>query len=161
MMETQDKITTTDIEIAVAYLFNPARNIVIPCVTWGSGFYYEVDILVITPPGYAYEIEIKTTKPDFYADFKKKHYHDSKRIKRFYYAVPDYLLPEIIDDIPDYAGIITVVENDSDCRAKFFRAAKVRNKYKFTPEDILKFFHFGTAKIWTLKKRIRDWEEPE
>lgn len=151
-MNKVDKITTLDIELAIARLFNPRVNIIVPNVTWGMGFNYELDMLVITPAGYGYEIEIKISKSDFLADMRKRHFHDSKRIKKFYYAIPDYLLGKCEKHIPNDCGIISV----NNGRAIIIRESKTRNKFKFTPADMLNLTRLGTMRIWALKRIIRD-----
>ncbi len=151
-MKECENVTCLDIEIAVARLFNSRVNIIVPNITWGMGFNYELDMLVLTPAGYAYEIEIKTSKSDFLADMNKQHFHDSKRIKKFYYAMPDYLLEKCENHIPDDCGIISI----SNGRATIKKEAKIRNKFKFTTADMFNLTRLGTMRIWTLKRIIRD-----
>ena len=140
-------IRAVDIEIAVAKLFNFRTNNILSCVTWGCVFDYELDILVLTPAGYGYEIEIKITKSDLKADKVKQHFHDSEKIKKFYYALPYYLLLECEKLIPDWAGIISV----KDGKANITRKAKIINKYKFTTEKMLHLTRLAAEKIWVLK----------
>lgn len=151
-MKECENVTCLDIEIAVARLFNPRVNIIVPNITWGMGFDYELDMLILTKSGYGYEIEIKISKSDFLADMKKRHFHDSKKIKKFYYAMPDYLLKKCEQHIPDDCGIIGI----SNGRATITREAKIRNKFKFTTTDMLNLARLGTMRIWTLKRIIRD-----
>jgi len=100
---------------------------------FGVGF-SEADIFGISKSGFMYEYEIKCSKSDFKADFKKHHKHyrlennDVINIysiwekgyitdktethivapNRFYYACKDGLiLPE---EIPDYAGLVYISE---------------------------------------------------
>ena len=49
---------------------------------------YEADFIYINKNDYLTEVEIKISIPDFKADFKKKHYHDSKDVRSLYYALP-------------------------------------------------------------------------
>lgn len=64
--------------------------------------------------GYCQEVEIKLSRSDFKADFKKPKHEAIKQGKfkgvanRFYYAVPNGLIKE--NEIPDYAGLIYVSE---------------------------------------------------
>lgn len=76
---------------------------------------WESDVLKITKSGYAYEFEIKISRPDFKNDFKhKKKKHLLLEIKEnkvkmpnyFYYVVPEGLITE--DEVPEYAGLIYV-----------------------------------------------------
>ena len=76
---------------------------------------WESDVLKITKSGYAYEFEIKISRPDFKNDFKhkkKKHLllelkeNKAKMPNYFYYVVPEGLVTE--DEVPEYAGLIYV-----------------------------------------------------
>lgn len=107
-------------------LWQRSHKIVVPNIFL---FNWESDMISITPRGYIYEYEIKCSKPDFKADFKKqKHqllsgggmqYDLQGRVNvtnivrksimipsRFFYVFP----PGLIDyaDVPQYAGIITI-----------------------------------------------------
>lgn len=77
---------------------------------------WESDVLKITKSGYAYEFEIKISRPDFKNDFKhkkKKHIlleskeNSSKIPNYFYYVVPEGLVSE--EEVPEYAGLIYVL----------------------------------------------------
>ncbi len=144
-----DKITALDIEIAVAELFSFRHNNVLSCVKGGKVFDYELDMLVLTPPGYGYEIEVKITKSDLKADRGKQHFHNSEKIKKFYYALPYYLLPECEMLMPDWAGIISI----NNGKASITRKAEIRNNYKFTAEEMLHLTRLTAEKIWVLKKQ--------
>lgn len=72
----------------------------------------EADFLSITRSGYVHEVEMKISKTDFKADFKKisagklKHdlIKDGKLANYFWFCTPLNLLD--INDIPDYCGLI-------------------------------------------------------
>ena len=82
---------------------------------------WESDYLHITRSGYAYEVEIKVTRSDFFNDMKKKDKHEileNKYVPKygekhepskpnyFYYAVPkDMIKPE---EVPAHAGLIYI-----------------------------------------------------
>ena len=94
-------------------------------------FAFESDLLILRKSGLITEYEIKLTKSDFKADFKKKarirfkktrerahakhglgnmmtrHEYLEARLgaNRFYYVIPEELLPEI--SVPHWAGLIT------------------------------------------------------
>lgn len=91
---------------------------------------FESDLVRVTKSGYAIEYEIKLTKSDFKADFKKRklkyegfdgrHVKYSSRSKydwllegngatEFYYVFPKDLIKH--EDVPEWAGIIEVSEN--------------------------------------------------
>ena len=97
----------------------------------------EADILGISKAGMMYEFEIKVSRSDFFADFKKKQhkhrlfserravhtYNIWKRGKqtdatydlivlpnRFYYACPEGLIKK--EELPEYAGLVYITENE-------------------------------------------------
>ena len=140
------KLLTNDIEIAVVRYFNPRANLIIPNVSWGFNL-HECDLLIITAHNYAYEVEIKVSKPDLYRDKYKTHKHNSKRIKKLFFAIPETLLP-YISEIPERAGIITVNEH-RQCRR--FREAQVMTKYKISEHEKFMLARLGTLRFWSLK----------
>lgn len=108
---------TRDIEKAIYENIWPNSILVCPNVYMGR---YEMDICQITKAGYVVEYEIKLSRSDFAADFKKgggyglnpsifsKHNVlannevKRKRPSRFFFVTPRGLLKE--EDIPSYAG---------------------------------------------------------
>ena len=103
------KIKTIEIEESLARFFDVRKCIMVPNISWGFDGLRETDLLVITKAGCAKSIEIKISKSDFNADFKKKHDHtDHKnRIKEFYFAFPIEMLEYCKPLIPEHIGIIT------------------------------------------------------
>ena len=111
----------------------------------------EADIFAISNAGFMYEFEIKVSRADFIADFKKIHKHDSlkkrdaqrtynkwKRGKitdekyslitipnRFYYTVPSELITK--DEVPEYAGLICISPEGQFTEAK---PAPLLHQYK-------------------------------
>ncbi len=160
----QEMITTEEIEIAVARLFNTRQNVIVPNICWGIGI-HECDVFILRrQSGYAVEVEIKRTIADLKNDFKKKHNHSDRqnRIKEFYYAIPEELLEKakpIIEKEAQHAGIITCAYNEKidwqPCRAEYF-------KYAFTNKSAEKLSNYdqnhiavlGTMRIWNLKHKL-------
>jgi hypothetical protein len=143
------------VEVAVAKYFNPRRNLIVPNVWWGLGFNYELDLVVLTKCGYAYEVEIKVSRQDIKADLKKSHGHSSKRISRLYFAVPS----ELSDDknIPEDAGILSISLNaDGRYGVRKIREAKRKDARIFTDKERLKLAELGTMRIWKLKSIINN-----
>ncbi len=60
-------------------------------VAWGFFKNIEVDLLTESREGWLTDYEIKRSKEDFLADFKKKNYHNDIRIKNLVYVLPDAL----------------------------------------------------------------------
>ena len=100
-------MTTLEMEVAIMDFLNPYNDVIVPNVSHGL-LRYEADIVKLTSSGYATEIEIKTSKADFNADFKKKRFHDSSLFKYFYYAVPKELVEYVLPRLPERAGLYSV-----------------------------------------------------
>ena len=111
------KLHAGHIEMALARHYGHRENIIVPNVHWGLGLHYECDLLVVTKAGNAHEIEIKVSKSDIKAEQKKTGFpHRSTRIKKFSFAVPDYL--KDCEYLPMDCGLITI---DSDLRCRVVR----------------------------------------
>lgn len=86
----------------------------------GEGVYlfnrWESDFVRITPAGFLTEWEIKVSRSDFRADFKKVDKHRSIAAgewwKHFWYIAPRGIIP--LDEIPEYAGLIECVTKTGD-----------------------------------------------
>lgn len=76
----------------------------------------EMDVMTVTKSNKIHEIEIKISRPDFLAEFRtkaRKHKllaTGKYNVDRFYFACPKDLIS--LDEIPDYAGLIYVFNND-------------------------------------------------
>ena len=155
-----DKISCLDIEIAVMKYFGIRKHLIVPNISWGM-FIHECDLFIMTKANYGYEIEIKTNRADLKKDQSKRHNHNSYRIKRLYFAIPDYLKKDI-DLIPKRAGILVVdrykyvFKDDWYWGCIKIREAEINGKYKFTDEERLKLAELGTMRILGLKETIRN-----
>ena len=146
------KLNCTEIEIAVARHINPRINLIVPNVFWGFGLNYEADLVVVTPTGYAWEIEIKTTVSDLKADQKKRYQHNSNKFKRLYFAVP-YSMKEIsLELIPERSGLLVV---NYDYRVLLVKApTSNRYAHKLTLDEVEKLKDLAAMRIWSLKEHI-------
>ena len=107
---------------------------------------WESDFLALTKSGYLYEGEVKISKSDFKADFKKKDKHTllresyekiegvegKLRPHYFFYAVPENLITE--DEVPEYAGLVYMTEHFPYW--KWVKQAPLLHKEKFTDEEL-------------------------
>ena len=146
-------ISTPEMEVAIAKYFGIRTHIVVPNVSWGF-FNHECDLFLIRKSGYGFEVEIKRSKSDMQADFKKKHTHGDRknRIVQLYYAFPKELLPKVEDLVPKDCGIITVEYYADRGYARMHREAKRRKGAKrLTEKEQLQIARLGTLRIWTLK----------
>lgn len=145
-----------DIEIALVNLFDMRRNMIVPNVSYGLGI-HEVDLLVVTPAGYASEIEIKISISDLRADLLKPHQHKSKKIKYLYFALPLELKEKAIPIIPEHAGIIFVEPYGDSYYASIFRPAKLNKGHRvLTSDELIHLGQLATMRIWTLKRKLRN-----
>jgi hypothetical protein len=155
------KIEEMEIAIMIEAKYNV--NIVVPNVRWGitrvvtnsNGkpeyhSLHECDILKVTPAGIATEYEIKTSKNDFKADFKKTHKHNSNFISYFYYVVPKNLSEYVKENLPKDAGLIYLDNN------KVFYAVKAPKKksWKWRQEEMFKLAKLGTMRIKRIKEKL-------
>ena len=154
----EKQITTIEMEEAISRLFGIRTHIIVPNISWGLVGMHECDVFIVKTSGCAVEVEIKRSKSDLLADFKKKHNHDDERIKEFYYALPDKLLETCEELIPEHAGIIECRRNPWSkgiVKASIKRKAKIRKGYrKLTMEEQFKVAKLGTMRIWSLKQKL-------
>lgn len=147
------KLKSIDVECAVSRYFNPRVNLIVPNVWWGMGLNYEIDMLIVTPSNYCYEVEVKVSNADIKADLKKWNAHNGKMIKRLYFAIPDYLNTEYI---PERAGILTIYQKNNRLYCKCTRNPKVNTQVeKITDKDRYKIARLGALRIWSLKRKLR------
>jgi hypothetical protein len=154
------KVTTQEMEVAIAKYFGYRTHIVVPNISWGF-FNHECDLFFVRKSGYGFEVEIKRSKSDMLADFKKKHGHKDRknRIVQLYYAFPEELLPKVKDLVPEECGIITVAYSDWNNRAyaSMHRDAKRKKGAKrLTEKEQLQIARLGTLRIWTLKEKLNE-----
>lgn len=154
---TKRKITTSDIESALARYFDPRKNIVVPNISWGAGL-HECDILVIRKNGHLVEVEIKISKSDLKADLKKPHAHKSDRIKELYYCVTEELYDLAINILPESVGIFVCTQTEGGHIYVTLKRSCVPN-HKFrvaTEEEKLNIARLGCLRIWNLKRAVND-----
>jgi hypothetical protein len=172
-------ITINEIEIAVAKHYGTRQNIIVPNISWGFSWndkwgwhsMHECDVFVIKKTGYAVEIEIKRSKSDLLNDFKKRHKHESTKIRELFYAIPEENLDEWSKLIPKHAGIITYEKYEEEIWDKKKKQWSGKTKWvtlarrkrnatpnkdaiKLTIEEQLKIAKLGTMRIWNLKEKM-------
>lgn len=152
-MNNKDKMRlhAGDIEVIVAKYLNPRQNLIVPNVCWGLGL-HEIDLLVLTPSKYAWEIEIKTSLTDLKADKNKRHGHYSNIIKRLYFAVPEELQEQALRYIPERAGLFVIIGTEY---IRLVRAPKINiQARKFNENEIKKLYELAAMRLWSLKEII-------
>jgi len=153
---TRKNLKARDVELAVVKYFNPRVNLIVPNISWGM-FIHECDLLLVTKHGYAYEIEIKVSRADLKKDLEKRHGHKSDKIKKLFFAIPDYML-DVVDFVPEHAGVLSI---DQNLRCRMVRDAKVNSEYKFSDADKFQVARLGSMRIWGLKEKIVRLENKE
>ena len=90
------KWTVAEIQYAIVkdILGGGKDAIAIPNVSFGFFKDIECDLIAITKSGYLHEYEIKRSKEDFLADFRKPQFHNDVRIKKLTYALPEEMAGE-------------------------------------------------------------------
>lgn len=152
------KLTTPEMECALANYFNYRTNLIVPNVHWGMNM-HECDLLMVSKAGYCTEIEIKISKADLRVDANKRHGHRSNRIKYLYFAVPVELEEAALEFAPERAGIITV---KPQLRIKGYgpTCRRVRepivnsHTLPMNDADRYKVARLGALRIWNLKRKL-------
>lgn len=152
-----DKITSADIEHEVARFFDWRQNLIVPNVSWGLGL-HECDLLICSKSGYCTEVEIKVSRADLIKDKEKSHGHKSNKIKYLYFAIPEALdKPEIIEHVPEHAGILVVYWWE---RGGYYKVKETRVPVKnagcraLTSDEQYKMADLGAMRIWALKAAV-------
>ena len=117
---------------------------------------YEADILVTTKSWYLTEVEIKISKSDFMADFKKYHKHDSKLTKHLYYAVPSSLVDMAKEKLEEVVGILEVFQPPylkRGFRVKVVRDAAIRINKPLSEKQVINLYRLGCYKEWGFKQK--------
>ena len=96
MSDLLTKRSVADIQNLIWLSLGGGSKECIPNVSYGffkeKGM--EADLVYITPYGYLHEFEIKRSKSDFLADFKKPVFHSDVRIQHLTFVLPEALAGE-------------------------------------------------------------------
>lgn len=108
---------------------------------------YEADFIYINKHDYLTEVEIKISISDFKADFEKKHYHDSPKVRALYYAIPRELLDKHRDVIIPMArnvGAGVIVCEKTTCSV--YEKAKLRKVEPLRDDEKTYYMRLGCLK---------------
>lgn len=160
-------MTCLEIEVKLMQEIGIRKNLIVCNVTPLSGLVrFETDLLSLSKSGYATGVEIKTSKSDLKNDLKKKQWKNLKRVyggksgleryfepyKYFYYAVPEDLVEETTNQVPNWCGIYSVGK-----KVKEVRSAKQILSYdktrKWNDEDRLSLARLGAMRVLNMKKK--------
>lgn len=117
---------------------------------------HEADMLVLSDSGYVTEIEIKISKSDFRADFKKRHHHESGYVKYLYYAVPEFIGEWAVQNLPEGAGLVIVSPMPRVMKPYIYKIAEARkNVRKITDKMRVDFMRLMAMRYWSRQIAIR------
>lgn len=145
-------MNSSEVEFYMARHFCWRRNLIVPNVYWGLGFNYELDLMVVTPSRWAYEVEIKVSASDLKRDkFKRDCAHNSNKIRKLFFAMPK-TLEKYVGEVPERAGIFLIGESG---HVKLFRAAKLnKSASQLSVYDHAKLLDLAAMRVWTLKQAL-------
>jgi len=151
------RLSYLDIELAIAKYYDTRQHIIVPnCyINFGTSADHECDLIIIKRTGYAEEIEIKMSKSDLKADFKKKHGHVDERLQHLYYAMPVELYEQCKELIPESAGVLTITKYEDRGFARCVKSAPKKQCRKLTIEEQLKIARLGVMRMWNLKQKYQ------
>jgi len=157
-------MNSVDLMVAFHRTQQQRYTLMIPNTHFYEG--YEMDIMCVRNGSlYVEEIEIKCTRSDFLADFKKtvrhglpKHHllKSGKLLSNYFcFLVPHDLLTKIQDDIPDYCGIYTGYTATDRRRETTGMIRRIRNPKKLhsnkpTEKLLYKKARGVTFRYWSL-----------
>lgn len=165
------QVSCLDIELAIMREFNFRQNLIVPNISNMMGIVpFETDMLVLTKSLYAYGFEIKVSKSDLKADFKKPQHsnfdkiHNGKtgleryygKFKYFYYAVPEQLKEYALEVIPDFCGLWVLAKREYPYLNKFYQAKEPKKLFdrKWSEKERFEIARLGTMRIYSLKQSI-------
>ena len=165
--------TCTEIEVQIMRQFDYRQNLIVPNVSNQMGIVsFETDMLVLTKSNFAYGFEIKVSKSDLKADFKKpqhKKFNEPHRgngkkgldrfyskFKYFYYAVPEQLKECALELIPDFCGLWVYAKYEYPKTPTFYQAKEPRKlfNYKWSEKQRYELARLGAMRIYSLKKGL-------
>lgn len=123
----------------------------------------ECDVAVINKSRYLIGFELKISKADLLADFKKKHNHFCTKVRKMYFVIPEDM-KKYKELIPEEYGIIVVQKGTWDdsfmkenpVRKTMYRCNKIReaktNKCeKITDDEYINLCRLASMRYWTQK----------
>lgn len=167
------EVSCLDLEIQIMRRFDIRRNIIVPNVTnMGSLVPFETDVLILSDSNYATGFEIKISKSDLKADFKKSQHIGMElfkngkagmeryfgRFKYFYYAVPSFMEEDALKLIPEFCGLYSLEKREYPNLPIFkkVREAKKIFNNKWSDRQRLELARLGTMRILGLKESLNN-----
>jgi hypothetical protein len=168
-MDKLASVNCLEIEVEIMREFKFRQNLIVPNISNQMGIVaFETDVLILTKSNYAYGFEIKVSKSDLKADFKKpqhKKFNEMRngktglerfygKFKHFSYAVPEQLKECALELIPDFCGLWVYKKPEYPAYPKFYCAKKPQKlfDYKWTEKQRYELARLGTMRIFALKQ---------
>lgn len=172
-----DKVKTLDIELAIMREFDFRTNLIVPNISSTMNVVpFETDMLVLNKNSYAHGFEIKVSKSDLKADFKKRHHKEIDefrngktgkerfygKFKHFSYAVPEELSDYALGLIPAFCGLYAFKKQDYPYIGKFYCVRKPKRlfNYQWSNSERYEVARLGTMRIYNLKRSIFLFQSP-
>lgn len=152
MTPAPQPIKAPHVLMACARKFDWRKNLMMPEYEIDGG---RADLLMVTPSGFACEIEIKITRSDWNADQGKRKFQGARpQISRFYYAGPMALMEQPPEWLPEDVGLIGCnFDSYGSPRARMIKKAKRRPATKMPPEFWSKAYLACYFRFWALNAR--------
>lgn len=126
-------------------------------------FNWESDMISINRSGYVWEYEIKCSRADFKADFKKESRHHALELgveidslngpeiafrpNRFIYVCPEGLIK--VEEVPYYCGLMYVKQNR--IRPRMIKKPPILHRDKITHTQTRRLLKSLYSKYWRMK----------
>ena len=130
-------------------------------------FKWESDYFVQRLNNYIYELEIKVSRADYFADFKKTEKHKALRGEptklkipnKFIYVVPEGLIKK--EEVPNYAGLYYIKEQYGKLRVIKIKEAPFLHKNIMNFDSVLckKFYFMWLNAKYELQELKRKYKE--
>jgi len=143
--------TEGNVIAAIARDFKWWVHLMVPNVCEGC----EMDLAVLTKANILWEVEIKVSKSDWKKDLAKcKRYAEGWNPQRFYYAVPESLVPDkkIPEWVPDWAGVICLSQRARDNKiivSSHLRQSKLLHRNKANEKIRIALLNKLAFRYWT------------
>lgn len=165
-------VNCVDIELAIMRKFDYRQNLIVTNISNMMGLVpFETDVLVISKSNYATGFEIKVSKSDLKADFKKPQHKNIDgffngktgmqryfgKFKYFNYAVPLALKECALELIPDFCGLWVYDNKEYPLVDRFYLAREPKKLFthQWTEKEKYEIARLGTMRIYALKSAIK------
>jgi hypothetical protein len=153
---TEDKLTEREIQYRLWY-YRACISSNLFVVPNASIWYWEADLIHVTPSGFATEWEIKLSRSDYRADFKKQFKHQILSgehqpdcgPKYFYYACPAGLIRP--NELPKYAGLFYIYDGHE--LPRLIIPAPRRKVKPMTDKQKIRLYEKGLRRYWSTQEK--------